>query len=83
MDLYFDHNEKVKELKRLVDEACEKIKSGKITLGEAKKEAALVRLKAEKFIPFEMDKFDLIYGARFERLIEQYLLPKLKEDSSK
>jgi hypothetical protein len=83
MDMYFDNDEKVEELKRLVDEACEKIKSGRITLGEAKKEAALVRLKAEKLIPFEMNKFDLIYGARFERLIEQYLLPKQKEDSSK
>lgn len=83
MDMYFDSDEKVEELKRLVDEACEKIKSGKITLGEAKKEAALVRLKAGKLIPYEMNKFDLIYGARFERLIEQYLLPKQKEDSSK
>jgi hypothetical protein len=83
MDTYFDDEEKAEELKRLVDQACEKIKSGKITLGEAKKEAALVRLKAGKLIPFEMDKFDLIYGARFKRLIEQYLLPKPKEDSSK
>jgi hypothetical protein len=83
MDTYFDDDEKLKELKRLVDEACEKIKNGRITLGEAKKEAALVRMKAEKIIPFEMDKFDLIYGARFERLIEQYLLPKQKEDTSK
>lgn len=83
MDTYSDDDEKLEELKRLVDEACEKIKSGKITLGEAKKEAALVRLKAEKIIPFQMDKFDLIYGTRFERLIQQYLLPKRKEDSSK
>jgi hypothetical protein len=83
MDTYFDDDEKLETLKRLVDEACEKIKSGRITLGEAKKEAALVRMKAEKIIPFEMDKFDLIYGTRFERLIEQYLLPKQKEDTSK
>lgn len=66
----------------MVDEVCEKIRDGRFTLGEAKKEAALVRLKAEKLIPFDMDKFDLIYGARFERLIEQFLLPKLKDDSS-
>lgn len=66
-----------------MDEACEKIKAGKLTLGEARKEAALVRLKAEKLIPSEMDKFDLIYGARLKRLIEQFLLPKLKDDSAK
>lgn len=83
MKRYLDHEERVKKLQKMVDEVCEKIKSGKLTLGEAKKEAALVRLKAEKLIPFEMDKFDLIYMARFKRLIEQFLMPKLKDDSPK
>ncbi|NIM96572.1 MAG: hypothetical protein GTO24_00385 [candidate division Zixibacteria bacterium] len=83
MKEYLDYDERIKELKRIVDEVCEKIKSGRLTLGEAKKEAALARLKAEKLIPFEMDKFDLIYMARFNRLIEQFLLPKLKDDSQK
>jgi hypothetical protein len=81
MKEYLDHEERVRKLKEIVDEACEKIKSGKLTLGEAKKEAALVRLKAKNLIPFEMDKFDLIYMARFKRLIEQFLLPRLKDDS--
>lgn len=67
----------------MVDEVCEKIKGGKLTLGEARKESALVRLKAEKLIPFEMDKFDLIYGSRLKRMIEQFLLPKLKDDPPK
>jgi hypothetical protein len=80
---FLDHEKSIKKLKKTVDEACEKIKSGKLTLGEAKKEAALVRLKAEKLIPSEMDKFDLIYMARFKRLIEQFLMPRLKDDSSK
>ncbi len=83
MERYLDHEERIRRLKEIVDEACEKIKSGKLTLGEAKKEAALVRLKAKELIPFEMDKFDLIYMARFKRLIEQFLLPKLKDDSPK
>ena len=83
MGKYLDHEERVKKLQKMVDEVCEKIKSGKLTLGEAKKEAALVRLKAEKLIPFEMDKFDLIYMARFKRLIEQFLLPKLKDELPK
>ncbi|MCK4224872.1 MAG: hypothetical protein KAX39_06805 [candidate division Zixibacteria bacterium] len=83
MKRYLDREERVKKLQKMVDEVCEKIKSGKLTLGEAKKEAALVRLKAEKLIPFEMDKFDLIYMARFKRLIEQFLMPKLKDDSPK
>jgi hypothetical protein len=83
MEEYLNHEEGVKRLQKLVDEVCEKIKRGKLTLGEARKEAALVRLKAEKLIPFEMDKFDLIYMTRFKRLIEQFLLPKLKDDSAR
>jgi len=83
MKRYLNHEERIKKLQKMVDEVCEKIKSGKLTLGEAKKEAALVRLKAQKLIPFEMDKFDLIYMTRFKRLIEQFLLPKLKDDSPK
>ena len=65
---------------KMVDEVCEKIKRGELTLGEAKKEAALVRLKAEKLIPYDMEKFDLIYTSRLHRMIEQYLLPKLKDN---
>ena len=83
MKEYLDYDERIKKLKMIVDEVCEKIKSGKLTLGQARKEAALVRLKAEKLVPFEMDKFDLLYKSRFERLIEQFLLPKVKRDSKK
>ena len=83
MNEYLDHEERVKKLQKMVDEVCKKIKSGKLTLGEARKESTLVRLKAEKLIPFEMDKFDLIYMTRFKRLIEQFLLPKLKDDLPK
>jgi hypothetical protein len=83
MKEYLDYDERIKKLKTIVDEVCERIKSGKLTLGQARKEAALVRLKAEKLVPFEMDKFDLLYKSRFERLIEQFLLPKVKRDSKK
>ena len=83
MKKYLDHDQAVKKLQKLVDEVCKKIKSGKLTLGEARKEAALVRLKAEKLIPFEMDKFDLIYAPRCKRLIDQFLMPKFKDESSK
>ncbi len=83
MKEYLDYDERIKRLKKVVDEVCEKIKSGKLTLGEARKEAALVRLKAEKLVPFEMDKFDLLYKSRFERLIQQFLLPKIKDDNKK
>jgi len=80
---YLDYDQRIEKLKKIVDEVCEKIKSGKLTIGEARKEAALVRLKAEKLVPFQMDKFDLIYKSRFERLIEQFLLPKTKNNPTK
>jgi hypothetical protein len=80
---YLDEDERVEKLRGLVDELCERIRGGKLTLSEAKKQAALARLKAEKLVPFQMDRFDLIYGARLKRMIEQFLPGKLKDDSSK
>ncbi len=46
MNKYLDQDERIKKLKQMGDDVCEKIKSGKLTLGEAKKESALVRLKS-------------------------------------
>ncbi len=83
IDEYLDDDKRLRKLKQMVDDVCEKIKLGEFTLGEAKKEAALVRLKAEKLIPYDMEKFDLIYTSRLNRMIEQYLLPKLKDNSRK
>jgi len=80
IDDYLDDNKRLKKLQQMVDKVCEKIKLGELTLGEAKKEAALVRLKAEKLIPYDMEKFDLIYTSRLNRMIEQHLLPKLKDN---
>lgn len=83
MKEYLDYDERIKKLRKMVDEVCEKIKGRKLTIGEARKEAALVRLKAQKLVPFQMDKFDLLYKSRLERLIEQFLLPKIKDDPTK
>ena len=76
---YLDSEDSIKKLKKIVDQACERIKSGKLTLGEAKKEAALVRLKAKTLIHGEMDKFDLIYGSRLRRLIHQFVEKKIED----
>lgn len=78
MKEYLDSEEKLKRLKKLVDQASEKIKKEDLTLGEAKKEAALVRLKAESLIPDQMEKFDLIYGSRLKRLIQQFVEKKIE-----
>ena len=63
----------VGRLKSLVDELCDKIRNQKITLEQARIEMDKVKSKAEKLIPDKMDKFDMIYKSRFERLIQQFL----------
>ncbi|MGB2696565.1 MAG: hypothetical protein WBD28_01745 [Candidatus Zixiibacteriota bacterium] len=80
MSEFLEYDERIKKLKKIVDKACDKIKSSKMTLGQAKTEAALVRLKAEALIPEQMEKFDLIYGNRLKRLIQQYIEKKDKAD---
>lgn len=38
MKEYLDYDQRIEKLKKIVDEVCEKIKSGKLTIGEARKE---------------------------------------------
>lgn len=70
--------EKITTLKKLVDRTCEDIESGDLTEEKARQAVAETRKEAEQLIPDDMDKYDMIYGARFERLIEQYV--KVKQD---
>jgi hypothetical protein len=65
--------EKVQALKKLVDQTSEDIQSGDLSEEKARELIANTRVEAEKLIPGDMDKYDLIYGARFERLIEQFI----------
>ena len=64
MDLKEEH--KIKMLKDLVDELCDKIRNQKISFEQAQLEAEKVREKAKKLLPEQMDKFDLIYKSRFQ-----------------
>ena len=57
----------------LVDSACEEIMGGRLDRQEATVLAQRVRRQAQEIIPDLMDKFDLIYKSRFERLISQYI----------
>jgi len=80
---FLEFDEKIKRLKKMVDELCELIKRGELTLGEAKTKASILRLKAKELIPDQMRKFDLIYGARLRRLIQQFLIKTHPNDSKK
>jgi hypothetical protein len=64
---------KLARLRELVDCACEEIRGGRLDRQEATVLAQRVRRQAQEIIPDLMDKFDLIYKTRFERLISQYI----------
>jgi len=71
--LLAEENEKLSQLRELVDGACEEIMGGRLDVSEATVIAQRVRRQAAQIIPDMMDKFDLIYQSRFERLISQYV----------
>ena len=71
-----DEHERISALKALVDDTADRITGGEFDIDEAGKLVEETRLKAQELVPGDMDKFDLIYGARFQRLIEQYITSK-------
>ncbi len=73
MELLADEEDKLAQLRELVDSACEEIMGGRLDRQEATVLAQRVRRQAQEIIPDLMDKFDLIYQSRFERLISQYV----------
>lgn len=71
-----EEHKKIADLKKLVDETVKQIESGELDHAAADKLIEETRQKAEELIPDDMDKYDMIYGARFKRLIEQYITEK-------
>ncbi|MBU2626405.1 MAG: hypothetical protein KKG33_12670 [candidate division Zixibacteria bacterium] len=67
-----DH-ERITALKKLVDATANEITSGGLNIDTANRIVAETRIKAAELIPDDMDKYDMIYTSRFERLIEQYI----------
>lgn len=65
--------EKIQSLRKLADRTAEDIQSGDLTEEKARELIAKTREEAEALIPEDMDKYDMIYGARFERLIDQFI----------
>ncbi len=72
-ELLAEEEQKLSRLRQLVDSACEEIMGGRLDRQEATVLAQRVRRQAQEIIPDLMDKFDLIYQSRFERLISQYI----------
>ena len=59
-------------IRLFVDHACERIRAGELDAAAARELAADVRFHVSLLIPDQMGTYDLIYGSRFARLIEQF-----------
>ena len=64
------------ELRRLVDRTSEKLQWGNLTVWEACERIRQTRTQAEVLIPDQMELYQRIYEARFQRLLEQFVLPR-------
>ena len=69
----------IAKLKGLVDRTSEQLQWGNLTLWEARDLIQQTRAKAEKLIPDQMELYQRIYGSRFRRLLEQFVMPRQSE----
>jgi len=74
-----EEDERLREVRELVDPVCRKIMRREVNEEEARELMERARLEASYRIPDRLDLYDMIYGSRFERLIEQFLRPDDKE----
>ena len=64
------------KLKRLVDRTSDQLQWGNLTVWEACERIRQTRLQAEALIPDQMELYQRIYEARFQRLLEQFVIPR-------
>ena len=60
-------------VREIADDVSRRIREGLVAEPEARELAAGLRFPAGVLLPERMEAFDRIYGARFERLIRQFL----------
>ena len=66
----------IAELKTLVDQTSEQLQWGNLTVREACERIRQTRTQVEALIPDQMELYQRIYEARFQRLLEQFVLPR-------
>jgi hypothetical protein len=64
--------ETVERLREIVDPVSRVIVERRVTASEARELIDKARLEAALVIPDQMERYDLIYGSRFARLLEQF-----------
>ncbi len=60
-------------VREIADDVSRRIREGLVSEAEARELAAGLRFQAGLLMPERLEAFDRIYGARFERLIRQFL----------
>ena len=78
LKLLIEEERKLNHIKLIVDAACLRIVKGELSAEGARGLASSVRARVAEIIPDMMDKYDMIYGSRFERLIRQFIEEKDK-----
>ncbi len=76
LEAILEDEERVDTIRAIVDDVARQIVNGLLTEVEARDLVATVRFQMTRLIPDQMDTYDLIYGSRFERLIQQFILAK-------
>ena len=71
-----DEAERIRAIRAIVDDVAARIENRRICSSEAQTLIANVRFQVSLLIPEQMDTYDLIYGTRFLRLLEQFPLPE-------
>lgn len=66
-------DERAAFVRHIIDDVGQRIENREVTEPQARELAARARFQARLLIPGRMDTYDRIYGARFERLIRQFL----------
>ncbi len=69
-----EEDQKVKYLRGLVDNAVLKIMNNPMSRDRALGLVADIRSKSAELFPDKLSTFDLIYGNRFKRVIDEYCL---------
>ena len=73
---FIEDQERAEAIRAIVDDVARQIENGMLTEAEARDLVANVRFQMTRMIPDQMGTYDLICGARFDRLIEQFIQGK-------
>jgi hypothetical protein len=69
-----EEEERLFRIKTIVDSLCDRIRFGGLSREEAERSACSVRAEVEHIAADKMAVYDLIYAARFRRLMDQFIL---------